>query len=433
MSLYYADDSEDSFEDFLEWRRWKRSQRKVGREGGEAHVEAAPARKALPPSSAAPVASASSSKQAVATVPKGKEEASAPVARAAATGAPAPAAAAAAPVAVAAVPAATNAAAPKEVVAVPRSADATEAVAAVPVKTAGEAWVVEFNKANDKGKKDLRKAISNETAAVLAAGKYTAADGVVVTLDVEGAATGKTVFTGEEKHDNFPSGFSTTAHFVKADAIETALFLIEKKSVNPLVVIPADPKNLGNGFPGSGSLEEQLFRRSTAQAAFGPDANYNIPEKGAIYLPNIQVFRDSETKNGYQFLKAPRKVAFLLASSVANPKFELKGGRNYVLDAEAKTLLEAKITTILSAGLAKGHDAIVITAFGSGFNKTPPQAVAAIFRDLLTTTFSNTYKHVTFAIIEDENCNKEHNPAGNLTPFQQEFLAVQSKGKGKCC
>jgi hypothetical protein len=36
--------------------------------------------------------------------------------------------------------------------------------------------------------------------------------------------------------------YNTTAHFVKADAIDTALFLTEKKGVNPLVVVPADPK-----------------------------------------------------------------------------------------------------------------------------------------------------------------------------------------------
>jgi hypothetical protein len=32
-----------------------------------------------------------------------------------------------------------------------------------------------------------------------------------------------------------------------------------------------------------------------------------------------------------------------------------------------------------------------------------------------------TYHHISFAIIEDHNSNKEHNPGGNLLPFQNRF------------
>jgi hypothetical protein len=180
---------------------------------------------------------------------------------------------------------------------------------------------------------------------------------------------------------------------------------------------------------------------------------YDIPEHGGIYLPQIQVFRDGESRTGYQVVKAP-------------PKYEPKG-RSFALEAPAREELEAKASAILSAGIEKGHDAIVLSAFGCGFNQAPPQAVAAVFRDLLTGKFSNTYKvclsclfsetvffkkrenfpfclfsdrplqHVTFAIIEDENCMKSHNPNGNLVPFQQEFLTVSKSApggaKGKCC
>jgi hypothetical protein len=82
----------------------------------------------------------------------------------------------------------------------------------------------------------------------------------------------------------------------------------------------------------------------------------------------VQVFRDGEAKTGYQMVKAPRKVAFLLASSVESPPHEPKG-RSFVLNAESRSLLEAKVSAILSAGIEKGHDAIVISAFGCGYNK----------------------------------------------------------------
>ncbi len=183
--------------------------------------------------------------------------------------------------------------------------------------------------------------------------------------------------------------------------------MIEKKGVNPLVVVPADPKNVGGGFAGSASLEEQFYRRTTGLLAVEGDFKvraqvesvvmsyvahqYDIPEHGGIYLPQIQVFRDGESRTGYQLVKAPRKVAFLLASSLAKPKYEPKG-RSFVLAPDDRAQLEAKATAILNAGIEKGHDAIVLSAFGCGFNQAPPQAVAAVFRDLLTGKFSNTYK-----------------------------------------
>jgi uncharacterized protein (TIGR02452 family) len=128
-----------------------------------------------------------------------------------------------------------------------------------------------------------------------------------------------------------------------------------------------------------------------ALSLFSKSFQYDIPEHGGIYLPQIQVFRDGESRTGYQVVKAPRKVAFLLASSLVKPKYEPKG-RSFALVPEARAELEAKATAILNAGIEKGHDAIVLSAFGCGFNQAPPQAVAAVFRDLLTGKFSNTYK-----------------------------------------
>lgn len=390
-------DSEDSFEDFLEWRKWKRERAKGGhaaQHAAPAHAPSSSAAVSAPPSSAPPVRSVAAAP--LASSGKGKEEASVSsktaVTTVATTSAPS-VSASAAPTAV-----------PK-VVAVPAAENS--------VSSAGEKWVSDLAAASEKQKKELRNQILQETRQILKAGKYTTESGTVVELDTA-AEAGRTVFTDDHKFASAPSPYNTTAHFVKADAIDTALFLIEKKGVNPLVVVPADPKNIGGGFPGSSSLEEQLYRRSTALLAVEASGfKYELPNHGSIYLPGIQVFRDGEARAGYQTVKAPRKVSFLLASSVEKPKSEPKG-RSFVLEAGARADLEAKVTAILSAGIEKGHDAIVFTAFGCGFNQASPQAVAAVFRDLLTGKFSNTYKHVTFAILEDENCMKAHNPNGNL-------------------
>lgn len=310
-----------------------------GRSAGEARVNAAPVA-ALPPATSSIPSSGSGvvPPSQYSAVSKGKEEAAAPL-RSTAGGVPRvggsntstvgsgadPNLQSAAVSSTAAVAAASSApvAVPAAKVAVPAAQENT-------VSPAGEKWVADLNAASDKGKKEMRGEVLAQTRAILAAGKYTSEAGVLVELDVVGASVGRTVFANDHKFEPFVTPYNTTAHFVKADAIDTALFLIEKKGVNPFVVIPADPKNIGGGFAGSASLEEQLYRRSTALLAVEGDFKYDVPSRGGIYLPSVQVFREAEFKSGYQLLKAPRKVAFLLASSLEKPKYELKVRKMFV-------------------------------------------------------------------------------------------------------
>ena len=294
-------------------------------------------------------------------------------------------------------------------------------------------------------------------------------------------------FTGDEQFTPPKRIHQTTAHVVKADITETAVFLKAKKAVNPVVLIPVDPNKLGGGFVGCHSIEEQLFIRTNAllamdvqrsfdtetltrlsndvkrrmktfllcvrrmekeigynlgrniermllEYAFAKECtNYHIPECGAIYLRDLQVFRDSKQKANYEFFEKPEKISFILCSSIPGPKYE-KTGKGATLDAKDEKLLRKKLCTFFNIAFDKGHDAVVLTAFGCGFNRAPPECVAGIFRDLLTSTFTLCFKHTTFAILEDENCGKEWNPNGNLVPFQQEFLLVRTtKGSKKGC
>lgn len=260
-----------------QWRRWKREK---AADGGEAVVTApkaaavraiaAPPAAAAVPAAAAPTAASS----------KGKEEAAVRSSAVAVPKAAAPAAAA-------------PAAAAQGQVSVPRVAAAEggdkEAVA---LQSAGEKWVAEFNAASDKQKKQLRNEVTEATKALLRAGHYATMEGAPqVEVDVVGAEAGRTVYAGEESFPKPSAAFNTTAHFVKSDAIDTALFLIEKKGVNPLLVIPVDPKNPGEGFPGTGSLEEQAYRRSTLWAAIdgegkGGDFKYQV-RKHAWRSPRV--------------------------------------------------------------------------------------------------------------------------------------------------
>jgi len=79
-----------------------------------------------------------------------------------------------------------------------------------------------------------------------------------------------------------------------------------------------------------------------------------------------------------------------------------------------------KSEIILSTALHFGHDAIVLSAFGCGAFRNPPQRVAEIFKHLLTSTFSNCFKTVVFAIFNDHNSRK-NGGEGNVVPFERVF------------
>ena len=61
-------------------------------------------------------------------------------------------------------------------------------------------------------------------------------------------------------------------------------------------------------------------------------------------------------------------------------------------------------------------DVAILSAFGCGAYGNPPQEVAALFAEALAAT--RLYE-VTFAIRDDHNSGRAHNPEGNVLPFQE--------------
>jgi uncharacterized protein (TIGR02452 family) len=77
----------------------------------------------------------------------------------------------------------------------------------------------------------------------------------------------------------------------------------------------------------------------------------------------------------------------------------------------------------LNIGIVHGHDAIVLSAFGCGAYRAPPQLVAEAFREVIEEDLQlyRNYRKIVFAILDDHNTGKAHNPHGNLAPFAEVF------------
>jgi len=86
-----------------------------------------------------------------------------------------------------------------------------------------------------------------------------------------------------------------------------------------------------------------------------------------------------------------------------------------------------KIRLILRIGLLHGHDSLVLSAFGCGAFCNPPYHIAQLFWEVIEHQFFHSFKHICFAIFDDHNTRQQHNPLGNVLPFQQ-VLGLASDG-----
>ena len=90
-----------------------------------------------------------------------------------------------------------------------------------------------------------------------------------------------------------------------------------------------------------------------------------------------------------------------------------------------------KIAAIVEAIEASGCETAVLSAFGCGAFGHPPELVAEMFHKHLARLSDCS---VTFAIFDDHNAGRHHNPQGNFMPFSAMFSDQHHgrlRGQGK--
>lgn len=228
------------------------------------------------------------------------------------------------------------------------------------------------------------------------------------------------------------AGKKKTKFFVvNEDCLDLALKLYNKK---PAVLNMASRRQPGGGtLTGAGAQEECIFRRtdlfkylyqfSEIGAQFGikqrPEQYPLDRNFGGIYSPRVHVFRKGE-KDGYE-LTYPSYVDIISVAGMNRP--ELKDSE-HVADYLVEPI-KNKMRTILRIAVLHEHTCLVLGALGCGAFKNPPCHIAKMFHEVFDETeFKGRFSEVYFAILEDHNSHKAHNPHGNLKPFEDEFSNI---------
>lgn len=216
-----------------------------------------------------------------------------------------------------------------------------------------------------------------------------------------------------------PTKYETpaTIQVINSDSIDCGQRMASYK-YNPLVLSMASMHKAGGGV-GSGSTaqEEEIARRSTYMASLDQPSKIKYNLKGAAYLPDVLVFRDSRAK-GYAVYpwSSVISLSFVAVPAVKNPnvKPDAKTKEYRLSSTDEKDMLN-RIELIFKIGYAKGHDCLVLGAFGCGAYHNPPKHVAELFQQVVE-RYKCKFKSIVFAILTDKNDTQ-----GNFSAFQSVF------------
>lgn len=207
---------------------------------------------------------------------------------------------------------------------------------------------------------------------------------------------------------------------------------------NPCVLNMANAYNPGGGWHrGAGAQEENLCRRSTLITALtnhnpsrdqvlDPERSWKYPigALDAVYNPKVIVFRSNE-QMGYDFLAEPYSIGIVTAAMVKHPSFT----KQFDYTQDSKPEITNKLKAVLRTAFINGHDSVVLSAWGCGAFRNPPVGQAKLWKELLFNDeeFKGKFKKIVFAIFDDHNTGKAHNPFGNYLPFLETFGITQNR------
>ncbi|KAJ6233545.1 hypothetical protein M0813_29852 [Anaeramoeba flamelloides] len=281
----------------------------------------------------------------------------------------------------------------------------------------------------------MRRNIQKQTIKCVNAFKYVSQEGLSISFDREKvikSIQNTRMFQKMPEDVVENPNHTTEVTVLNRDCLLAAEDLINEGFEKPCVLNMANPYRPGGGYEGgAGAQEENVFRRTNYIQSLIDKENlvtekafsYPIPLLGAIYSPEVIVFRGAE-EQGYPYLEKPFVVSFIASAAIPRPRVKM-ADESWELEEEEYKITKKKIRTMLKVPLIYGHDSLVLSAYGCGAFGNPASHMAKIFHEILDEEFKGYYKKIVFAIIDGKKGQLEKhgsvNPKGNFLPFFEEF------------
>ena len=279
--------------------------------------------------------------------------------------------------------------------------------------------------------------IFTETMDILKKGWYTSQSGRKVELPCAEEVMAAAKMYREPIHVPSDSAehIQTQVKVECKDCVLAAMDLIDA-GYNPAMLNLADLITPGGLVEhGSGAQEENLCRRSNLiislyqfsvnrvrqypQLGLVPHENqYPMDARnGGIYSGIVTFFRGPEPE-GSQLIDKPYNIPVISVAALCYPRI----GPDGMMAAKETEITLEKMRTIFRIGMANSHDSLVLSAFGCGAFANPPAHIAKLFHQVMEEEeFKNKFKLIDYAILDGYRTGMQHNPEGNLKPFEREF------------
>ncbi|RSL54082.1 hypothetical protein CEP54_010091 [Fusarium duplospermum] len=155
------------------------------------------------------------------------------------------------------------------------------------------------------------------------------------------------------------------------------------KNARVAILNMASPLSPGGGFlNGAGSQEESLCMRTTLLPSL-KDEYYRLPEVGAIFTPDVLVFRDEEAEDVLE-KNARWHVDCVTAAMLRGPEIDVNElGRGSYTHEKDRELVLQKMKMVMRICQAKGVKRLVAGAWGCGAYGNPVGEVARAWKKVL--------------------------------------------------
>lgn len=167
-----------------------------------------------------------------------------------------------------------------------------------------------------------------------------------------------------------------------------AQYVIEPHSDVLVLNMASEFKPGGGVRSGKTAQEECIFRRTDAVLGH-PTEWYPLQSNQAVYVPSVQVFKDS----CYNILQHPFDISLITMPALRKPRLFF----GEYTDSDY-TVMEQKINGIFKVAITHGHTHLVLGALGCGVFGNPPYQVAEIFKKCIE-KYGQHFVKIGFAVL----------------------------------